>query len=294
MLSHHPDIAFPGEFDLSVERIEKDGSLPDLADYHEWLRVHRHFLGHNLQIDPSLAYHELVRSFLATMKLEKGGRAKPYVGAAIHWNFEHLPSLWPAARFIHLLRDPRDVCASIMAMGWAGNHYVGARDWREAEESWDRLKSRISPRSWIEIRFEELARDTQATLIRLCEFIGVPYSSEMLAYSEHSTYERVDPDVAQRWRRTQSPREIQLGEAGAGVLLERRGYGRSRYPALTVGPAYQRYLELQSRIATLRFRIKRYGFGLWMELRVSRTLGIKAWHASATLRAHEITNRHLQ
>ena len=272
MLSHHPDIAFPGEFEFGVDRVEPDGSLPEISTFHDWLRTDRHFLWHRLEIDPTLDYPSLVRSFLFQMKQEGEGSKKAHVGVSVHRNFDHLPSLWPEARFIHLLRDPRDVGASIMVEGWAGNHYTGARQWRETEESWDRLRERISSDRWIEISFENLAADPRGTLSRICEFIGVPYREEMMSYPDDTTYGPVDARVQERWRRGQSPREIQLAEAGAGDMLERRGYRWSDHPRLSIGSLKRRLLELHCRLVRLHWRLKRYGIRLWIERRLAQAL----------------------
>src|SRR6185295_12643287 len=37
-------------------------------------------------------------------------------------------------------------------------------------------------RHYIEVRFEALIRDTERVLRRICDFLDLPYSSEMLAY----------------------------------------------------------------------------------------------------------------
>jgi hypothetical protein len=294
MLDHHPEIAFPGEFEFSVDLLEAGGELPNMESFHAWLRVNRHFLWHGLEIDPSLDYPELVRSFLFQMKQAGNGGAKQHVGVSVHRSFEHLPDLWPEGRYIHLLRDPRDVGASIMVEGWAGNHFTGARQWRETEESWERLKARIPPERWIEIRFENLASDTHSTLSRVCDFIGVPYRGEMMTYPENSTYSAVNPGIRERWRRKQTPREVQLSEAGAGEMLEQRGYEWSGEPRLSVGLTRTRLIELHCRLVRLRWRLKRYGFRLWIERRLAQALAIQAWQDSVELREHEITNRYLK
>jgi len=294
ILAHNPDIAFPGEFELSVDLIGPDGQLPEMADYHEWLRVDRHFLWHKLEIDPRLDYPALVRSFLSQMKQEGNGGPKAHVGASVHRGFEHLVDLWPEARFIHLLRDPRDVGASIMVEGWAGNHYTGAEKWRESEESWDRLRDKLQPDQWIEISFEELASQHIETLTRVCEFIGVPYREEMMDYAKNTTYSKVDSRVRERWRNNQTPQEIQLGEAGAGDMLERRGYSLSGQPKLMSTPLRAKWLALHCLLVRLRWRLQRYGLRLWIERRLAHALGIARWEESITLREHEITNRHLK
>ena len=46
-------------------------------------------------------------------------------------------------RYIHLLRDPRDVALSTILMGLAGNTYLGVDLWVETEKSWDQLASKL-------------------------------------------------------------------------------------------------------------------------------------------------------
>ena len=56
---------------------------------------------------------------------------------------DRLTRIWPDARFIHLVRDPRDVARSVIPMGWAGNTWVGVERWMEAERLWDRVRSSL-------------------------------------------------------------------------------------------------------------------------------------------------------
>ncbi len=189
MLGHHPDIAFPGEFELAVDYMGPDGETPDLAEYHAWLEVDRHFLWHKLEIDHALDYRQLLRSFLGQMASQGRDAAKPWIGVTVHRHYRNLVDLWPEARFIHLVRDPRDVGASIIVMGWAGNPYTAARQWSETEEEWERTRSRIPEERRFEVRFEDLAADPRGVLAGICEFAGVPYREEMMSYPEDSTYE---------------------------------------------------------------------------------------------------------
>ena len=118
MLSHHPEVDCAPEFEFVVDRLPADGGWPDLADYHAWLRLDRVFLAHQLEIDPALAYPDLVRGFLAQFAGRVPG---PIVGATCHRHFERLEELWPGAKYVYLLRDGRDVARSNIGMGWEGN-----------------------------------------------------------------------------------------------------------------------------------------------------------------------------
>ena len=132
MLDHHPEIAFEKEFDFVVAKVTDAGQLPPLDDYLEWIATVR---GADYAIPPSLGYRALVNDFLRQKQAASGG--KPHVGATIHRNFDRLRFLWPDARYIHLVRDPRDVARSVVQKGWAGNIYQASEFWIQAESCWD-------------------------------------------------------------------------------------------------------------------------------------------------------------
>jgi hypothetical protein len=63
----------------------------------------------------------------------------------VHRHYDRLLRLWPEARFIHLVRDPRDVASSCIGMGWAGNVWTGVTRWIEAERLWDEVRGDLAP-----------------------------------------------------------------------------------------------------------------------------------------------------
>ena len=136
MLDHHPMIAFFFEFEYSILSMSDDGAWPDLGEYIAHLRNDRIFNHAQLSIDESLDFPHLVDSFL----VQKRDRDhKPIVGATVHYHFDRLLKVWPDARFIHILRDGRDVARSIMEMGWAGNMYTAVNHWIHAERLWEEM-----------------------------------------------------------------------------------------------------------------------------------------------------------
>lgn len=291
MLDHHPEIAFFSEFEFAVERMDESGRPPDLAAYHAWLRSDRLFLDSGFRIDPALPYPDLVRSFLE-QKRRCDGKAR--CGATVHKAFDRLPHVWPSARYIHLLRDPRDVARSAIPMGWAGNLWCGAERWVEAEETWQRLEDALPRDRWLEVRYESLVREPQAELERICAFIGVAYHPHMLSYPETTTYPAPDPAVAERWRASLSTDELSLVEARVGPLLEARGYAPSGAPVVAPTASDRRRLERQDRIARVRFRIDRFGPWLFVLEFVTRRLGLARLHGQVLRRMHVITRQHLR
>ena len=81
-------------------------------------------------------------------------------------------------------------------MGWAGNVYSDIDHWINTEKEWDSFKIIIPTDSWIEIKYEELLENPRYELSRICDFMGIDFSSDMFSYNEHTTYSAPDPNFA--------------------------------------------------------------------------------------------------
>jgi hypothetical protein len=285
MLDHHPQLAWCNEFEYVVDLVASDGKWPELADYYEWLETHRIFQATKFAIVPDLDYPELVNSFLL-QKLERTG--KPFVGATVHRHFDRLLHIWPDARFIHIIRDGRDVARSYIDMGWAGNVWTGASGWIEAEQLWQELSTTIPPERRTDLIYEDLIADPQKSLTRLCEFIGVPYDPQMLAYPEDTTYDAPNPKLTQQWRRKLSETEIQLAESRMADMLVERGYDLSGLPSLNVTPSMANNLKFNDWWGRLQFRVKHYGLPLVVADNIARNLGLKSWEKNLKLKFNSI------
>lgn len=130
LLDHHPQINIFGEFEAAVSEVTEQG-WPDIYEFYDFLEIHRQSQAYDFTVDRSLDYVGLVRSFFGQMVART---EKSIVGACIHTNIDAIPRIWPEARYIHLVRDPRDVAASCIGMGWVGNVFEGAGIWIEAEK----------------------------------------------------------------------------------------------------------------------------------------------------------------
>lgn len=291
MLDHHPEIAWCNEFEYAVDYITEQGDFPQLEKYYQWLATHRIFQNTGFTVNCQLSYPQLVNSFLSQQRDRAG---KPLIGATVHRHFDRLLSIWSDARFIHIVRDPRDVARSCMAMGWAGNVWVGVERWQEAEQLWQQLKTILTPERYIEITYETLISQTIKTLTGVCHFIGVPYDPAMLTYAQNTTYDAPDPNLVEQWRRRLSERDIQLVEARVGDLLTSRGYFLSGLPPLTVTEAMKQQLRRQSYWQTLRYRLKKYGWFLVLSGYLSRRLGIKSLEKWVQLQLNAVVNAQLK
>jgi hypothetical protein len=291
MLDHHPQIAWCSEFEYAVDRISDTGQWPNIDAYHQWLAKQRIFLAPGFKLDRSLTYPQLVNSFL----VQKRDRDhKPIVGATVHRHFDNVLSIWPDARFIHIVRDGRDVARSCIGMGWAGNVWTGVQRWVEAERLWATFSDEVPADRKIEITYETLISEPVEVLTRLCDFIGVPYDEAMLSYSEKTTYNLPDPTFTQQWRRKLSDPEIQLVESQIATMLQERGYELSGLPIISISALTARRLKFQDWWYRWNFRRQRYGWPLFVADYLSRHLNVEPWQKHVRQNIMAIETRHLK
>lgn len=163
-------------------------------------------------------------------------------------NLPTLHELWPDAKFVHLVRDGRDVCLSVLSWKkvtergelvanlptWEHDRTITVALW------WERLVrlgredgAPLGPALYHELRYEALVTDPSAECEALCEFLGVPYYEVMLHYHEspdargsrHAS--RPPTPGLRKWRAQMAPQQLERFEAAAGELLDELGYPRA-------------------------------------------------------------------
>jgi hypothetical protein len=164
--------------------------------------------------------------------------------------FEAIGEMLPGAKFIHVVRDGRDVAASLMSCDWRHNEtgrlLPHVSDPVKAIEYWSSLVSAGlaaerklgQGKRIIRVRYEDLASNPEDTMLKLCEFIGLIPSSEetlcpLLAESDYRGMERdslpllLAPLTRSRIHRHKhdfSPEVIRSLEQSAGPVLAALGY----------------------------------------------------------------------
>lgn len=163
--------------------------------------------------------------------------------------FERLAKLFPQARFIHLVRDGRDVAASLLERRWrapSGALFDQCASLSGAMTYWASIVSRglkaegaasLQGRV-LRLRYEDLCADPCASLHRVCDFLGEAFDGAMMSGGERArdlagleletAYRLARPvnsHAVGRWRRD-------LDHAGATAaftnhrpLFEALGYG---------------------------------------------------------------------
>jgi len=209
----------------------------------------------------------------------------------LHRNAPLAHKIFPDAKFIHLLRDPRDVARSSVGMGWTGNSFYGVDHWIATEQAW--AEANIPDDQVFEIRFEDLMQDLETGLSRMCDFLGLPFDPAMLDYHENSTYGPPDPSIAQKWKTKASVREIALIEGRVGELLTACGYEPNGGTA-TPGMLEALSLTVGHRANRWKYNINRYGPGLFFTHHIARVLRLRQMAETLAARKAAIDLKHLK
>lgn len=156
----------------------------------------------------------------------------------------HLPLLhrhFPDGRFIHLVRDPRAVAASLIRSNvHRSTAYYAARRWR-MDVDFGLAFEQSAPGAVLRLAYEELVTQPERVLRRVCQFCALDFDPVMLAspktgeaeYSNfyaqiHANVDRpATQDSVDRWANELSPQQIALIELEAGERMEQLGFKRA-------------------------------------------------------------------
>lgn len=158
----------------AVEIITSDYRWPDMgiaaADLKNWAAA----LGTPMLRDIiDLVYGDLLR---CSGKARLGDKTPPYIAIV-----PELASLYPDAKFIHLVRDGRDVALSFAELGYGGCYYDGDRfEWIAAMKKARSWRSKEYAGRILEVRYEELVAQPQSVLREICSFLGETFEAQMI------------------------------------------------------------------------------------------------------------------
>ena len=188
---------------------------------------------------PADSYAQVVEGYVACFA-RKNGRS-----SATHW-VDHSPTnmMYSArlfaeftdARFVHVVRDGRAVCASWVPLDWGPNTIIsGARTWVANVAYGLAAEAALQAAKIRRVSYEALVADPDRVLKELCAWLDLPYQPSMRtgngfqvpAYTrnQHGLIgQPASPARIDRWRTSLTAREVQIFEAITGDLLVNLGY----------------------------------------------------------------------
>jgi hypothetical protein len=222
MLNAHPKIIVPPECGFlqwwynkyKDWDAEASGDLKQISTFLKDLSTSKKIEGWRLNNDSLQArivrevpksYADLVCLVYRMYNPEKEG----IIGDKNNYYISHidfLKSLFPEASFIHLVRDGRDVAVSYLDIN--KNSFSSAyaphlpSEISEIANEWStnvsKIQSAIKDRKHLELRYEDLITQPKSTLGRVCRFLKLEFSTEMLEYYKEEKHD--EPDITMEWK----------------------------------------------------------------------------------------------
>jgi hypothetical protein len=259
MMDAHPELAIPYETHFITRvitrandaRITPESMTEAIAGHKRWpdFRLDREELLERLQTLRPLTAGDSIRTFF---QLYAEGQGKPRWGDKTPRyvrQMRRIERVMPEIRFVHIIRDGRDVALSVLSRNF------GPETIEEAAKLWRsriRKARRQAPQlgHYMEIHFEDLIRDTEGSLRRICDFIELEFDPAMLNYYERAEERLMErnrkaaqgkpgkpklkghqlamepprPDQLFKWRERMSDEDLAAYERVAGKLLAELGY----------------------------------------------------------------------
>lgn len=154
---------------------------------------------------------------------------------------EWLASAFPDSHIVHIIRDPRDVAASVCRAGFEDSLRDAAERWKDSVSEGRKQVRSVDDSRYHEVKYEELLQDPSGTSRRLAQRLDIAFDSEMtegtagsrnVPRSHREAYpdlfskldQPIDPSRAYVWKREMSRKEIADVEGVAASLMEKLDY----------------------------------------------------------------------
>lgn len=254
MFNEHPEIAVPYETHFLPNYINNIGDYGELADKQNMSKLVDALLAEPMiQKWDYVPFKDEVLDAIETPSLaavidglffcyaRAAGKSRWGDKSAYLSKMHLICNLFPNARFIHIIRDGRDVALSSINLKWGS----GTRDIVRSAEWWSnhvqtarKVGAALGQSRYCEVRYEDLILNTVAELQRLCEFAEIDYVDDMCSYYKKSNdkipadrmhqHQNIgkppDPSRIFAWKKSMSSREVSLFTLYAGEELADVGY----------------------------------------------------------------------
>lgn len=141
-----------------------------------------------------------------------------------------------SSKFIIIIRDCRGTVNSLLKNKWGQGTtpYTAAQKWLSEVEQQQKLMRKV-PKNFLLIKYESLLEDIEGTSRKLCSFLSVPFSPDMIRYycknanfnitpQNVNTNQKPDISIANQWQDDLSQKQINIIEYVCGEQLDKLGY----------------------------------------------------------------------
>jgi len=253
MLRSHPNLSFTGESHFIPKFYKAFGDpkseqeakkLASVILNLQWIQPW------HLSLDPvsfvhDRSYAQVVRRIFEAWAQKEN---KPRWGDKTPQYVTEMPvllELFPSGKFIHIIRDGRDVAVSWLALSFGPtNIFTAARQWQYFVSTGQRVGRSLPSGTYLEIRYEKLLAQPGEVMENICSFINEPFCEELLKPNplildypaRKSIFGRFTPSYnyalkttivhknTSKWKNQMSCSDNIVFESVAGELLKSLGY----------------------------------------------------------------------
>ena len=173
-------------------------------------------------------YQEYLKKHKADAK--RWGDKTPFNTLRLKW----ILKLYPDAKFIYVLRDPRAVASSFRKSGINTSLVESSLRWKASIEAFENIE-KLSKTNLLLLKYEDLVKDPENTIRKTCSFLSVDFQENMLtereAFSgdgavEHhkNSQKEINHSSLEKWREHLTKEEIEMIEARNATLMNKYGY----------------------------------------------------------------------
>src|SRR5262245_19697682 len=136
----------------------------------------------------------------------------------------HLHELFQDLRFIHCIRDGRDIACSVITRPWGPKTVPEAAGWWKGKIQSGVQFGKAYPQQYLEVRYEDVVRDPAAHLRRILAWLGeADCSAQMLEHYQGGVVS-LDESRIGDWKARFSAEDLRAFAAQTGALLEHFRY----------------------------------------------------------------------
>jgi hypothetical protein len=224
MLSCHPEICVPqeagflitlfvgfrdysGDSEETVEFVEK---LLQSGKFENW-KISREELLQGIHFRNPQNYSELIDA-VYRIYIDVWQPSKSIWGDKNNFFLNRIGRIhecFPKAKFVHLVRDGRDVACSYRGLSSINGEHApnfstdlvsAANGWKANINKIDNSLKKIREDQKLIVRYEDLVLNPTDELSRICGFLGVAFNTEMMNYHAETYAHHYEPASFDKWK----------------------------------------------------------------------------------------------
>lgn len=230
-MTTHPEVIIPPECGFIIWLRKKYGDwcvtdnsetprlelfcddLFECKKFDTW-RLNREGVKKQVLIHQPVNYAELCRVVYASFAVDSG-REFSIWGDKNNFYLSHLDELldlYKGAKFLHIVRDGRDIACSYREVmknksdsPYAPNLKTGiydiAMEWSSNAMKIDSFMSEQETGVAITVRYEDLVLEPLVTIKSICKWLGIPFEVSMLDYYQKNKKNNLEPSLTIDWKK---------------------------------------------------------------------------------------------